>query len=178
MRLPVDIGTPLPESPRDVETFAADIAEGLEWSYDVAREVISHGHRRAESRYNERVVKRAYPPGTLVPVLLHADRRNVPSKLDANYLCRCEVGETRGSLLTLPELDMQGVFTANHDAVRRSTITRPAVPPTHAARAAPLPPVAGAAPQLAPQQPAPPILWAPYTVHRQSASRVAELNLA
>ena len=65
MRLPVDVGTLLPEPPRDVQTFAADLAEDLEWSYKVAREVIGHGHRRAESRYNERVVERVYPPGTL-----------------------------------------------------------------------------------------------------------------
>ena len=30
MRLPVDIGTPLPEPARDVRTFAADLAEDLE----------------------------------------------------------------------------------------------------------------------------------------------------
>ena len=30
MRLPVDVGTPLPEPPRDVRTFAADLAEDLE----------------------------------------------------------------------------------------------------------------------------------------------------
>ena len=150
MRLPVDVGTPLPEPPRDVQTFAADLAKNLEWSYKVAREVIGHGHRRAESRYNERVVDRAYPPDSLVRVLLHAHFHNVPSKLDANYSSLCEVVETRGSLLTLRELDTQRVFTANHDAVRRSTDTRPAVPPTHAARAAPLPPVARAAPQLPP----------------------------
>ena len=157
MRLPVDVGTPLPEPPRDVQTFAADLAKNLEWSYKVAREVIGHGHRRAESRYNERVVGRAYPPGTLVRVLVHAHPRNVPSKLDANYSGLCKVVETRGSLLTLRELDTQRVFTENHDAVRRSTVTRSAVPPTHAARAAPLPLVARAAPQLPPQQAAPPI---------------------
>ena len=59
MRLPVDIGTPLTQPPRDVRTFAADLAEDLEWSYNVARKVIGHGHRLAESRYNERVVERA-----------------------------------------------------------------------------------------------------------------------
>ena len=127
MRLPVDIGTPLPEPPRDVQTVAADLAEDLEWSFKVAREVIGHGHRRVENRYNERVVERAYPPGTLVRVLLHTHHRNVPSKLDANYSGLCEVVESLGSLLTLRELDTQRVFTANHDAIRRSTVTRLAV---------------------------------------------------
>ena len=176
MRLPVDVGTPLPEPPRDVQTFAADLAEDLEWSYKVAREVIGHGHRRAESLYNERVVERAYPRGTRVRVLLHAHPRNVLSKLDTNYSGLCKVIETRGSLLTLRELDTQRVFTANHDAVRRSTVTRPAAPPAHAARAAPLHPVARAAPQLPPQQAAPPIPPAPHTVHRHLASRVAQSN--
>ena len=109
-------------------------------------------------------------------VLLHAHPRNVQTKFDANYSGLCKVVETRVSLLTLRELDTQRVFTANHDAVRLSTVTRPAVPPTHAARAALLPPVARAALQLPPQQAAPPILPAPYTVHHQSASRVAQLN--
>ena len=140
MRLPVDVGTPMPKPPRDVRTFAADLAENLEWSYKVAREVIGHGHRRAESRYNESIEERANPPGTLVRVLLHSHPRNVPLKIHSNYSVLCEVDKTHGLLLTVRELDTQPVFTANHDAVRRSTVTRPAVTPTHAARAAPLPP--------------------------------------
>ena len=72
MRLPVDLGSPLPEPPRDVRTFAAELAEDLEWSFKVAREIIGHGHKRAESRYNERVVEHAYQPGCLVRVLQHA----------------------------------------------------------------------------------------------------------
>ena len=110
--------------------------------------------------------------------MLHLHLRNVPAKLDANYSGLCKVGETRGSLLTLRELDTQRVFTANHDAVRRSTVTCPAVPPTHGACAVPIAPVARAAPQLPPQQAALPILPARSTVHRQSASRVAQLNPA
>ena len=71
MRLPIDLGSPLPEPPRDVRTFAAELAENLELYYKVAREIIGHGHKRAESRYNERVVERAYQPGCLVRVLQH-----------------------------------------------------------------------------------------------------------
>ena len=82
MRLPIDLGSLLPERPRDVRTFAADLAENLKWSYKVAREIIGHGHKRAESRYNERVVERAYQPGCLVRVYQHARNRNAPSKLD------------------------------------------------------------------------------------------------
>ena len=37
MRLPVDVDTPMPEPPRDVRTFAANLAEDLEWSYSRAR---------------------------------------------------------------------------------------------------------------------------------------------
>ena len=40
----MDLGSPLPEPPRDVRTFAADLAEDLERSYNVARKIIGHGH--------------------------------------------------------------------------------------------------------------------------------------
>ena len=145
MRLPIDIGSPLPLPPRDVRSFAIELAEDLEWSYKVAREIIGHGHKRAESRYNERVVERAYLPGCLVRVLQHARNRNVPSKLDTQYSGLCEVLEVSGPLLTLRELDTRRVFTANHDAVRRSTMWGAAAPQVPAARAAPLPPVLRAA---------------------------------
>ena len=58
MRLPIDLGTPLPEPPRDIRTITAEVAENLEWSYQIAREIIGFGHRRAESRYNERMVEK------------------------------------------------------------------------------------------------------------------------
>ena len=130
---------PLPEPPRDLRTFASELAEDLEWFYRIAREVIMHKHKRAESRYNERVVERVYQPGCIVRVLQHGRNRNVPSKLDAQYSGLCEVLEVRGALLTLRELATQRVFTANHDAVRMSTMTRPAVPQAPQARAAPHP---------------------------------------
>ena len=136
MRLPVDLGTPLLEPPRDVRTFGAELAEDLEWSYKVARETIGHGHKRVANRYNERVVERVYQPGSLVRVLLHARNRNMPSKLDTQYFGLCEVTEIRGALLTLRELDTQRIFNANHDSVRRSTIARAAAPPVPAVRAA------------------------------------------
>ena len=78
MRLPVDLGSPLPKTPRDVRTFAAEFAEYLEWSYKVAREMSGHGHKRVDSRYNERVVEDAYQHGCLVRVLQHACNCNAP----------------------------------------------------------------------------------------------------
>ena len=146
MRLQVDLGTPLLAPPRDVRIFAAELAEDLEWSYKVAGETIEHGHKRAENRYNERVVERAYLPGSFVRGLLHARNRNVPSKLDTQYSGLCVVTEVRGALLTLRELDTQRILTANHDSVRRWTIARPAPPPVPDARAAPYPPMLRAAP--------------------------------
>jgi hypothetical protein len=122
MRLPIDLGTPTPDPPREIRTFAADLAEDLEWSYRVAREVIGLGHRRAESRYNERIVARQYKPGVLVRALVHTHPHGVPSKLNAKYSGLCEVLEVRGPTLTLRELDTQRVFTASHDAVRASTL--------------------------------------------------------
>ena len=122
MRLPIDLGSPTPDPPREIRTFAAELAEDLEWSYRVAREVIGLGHRRAESRYNERVVAKQYKPGVLVRVLVHTHPHGVPSKLNAKYSGLCEVVEVRGPTLTLRELDTQRIFTASHDAVRASTL--------------------------------------------------------
>ena len=131
MRLPIDLGSPTPDPPREIRTFAAELAEDLEWSYRVAREVIGLGHRRAESRYNERVVSKQYKPGVLVRVLVHTHPHGVPSKLNAKYSGLCEVIEVRGPTLTLRELDSQRVFTASHDAVRASTLP-PRAPQTPA----------------------------------------------
>ena len=128
MRLPVDLGMPLPEPSRDIRTFASELAKYLGWSYKIAREIIGHGHKRAENRYYVHVVERAYQPGCLVRVVQHARNPNVPSKLDAQYSGLCEVLEGRGALLTLREHATQRVFTANHDAVRRSTMDRAAAP--------------------------------------------------
>ena len=122
MRLPIDLGSPMPDPPREIRTFAAELAEDLEWSYRVAREVIGLGHRRAETRYNERVVAKQYKPGVLVRVLVHTHPHGVPSKLNAKYSGLCEVLEVRGPTLTLRELDTQRIFTASHDAVRASTL--------------------------------------------------------
>ena len=33
MRLPVDIGTPLPEPPRNIRTYSNILSEDLEWAY-------------------------------------------------------------------------------------------------------------------------------------------------
>ena len=50
MRQLIDLGTPLPDPPRSVRTLAAEIAEDLEWSYRIAREIIGFNHRRAQAR--------------------------------------------------------------------------------------------------------------------------------
>ena len=123
-RLLVDLGTPLPTPPRNVSTVVAELADDFEWSYKVAREIIGQGHKRAENRFNERVVKRAYHPDSLVRVLLNARNCNVLSKLNMQYLGLYEVTEVRGPLLTLRELDKQRIFTANYDSARSSTIAR------------------------------------------------------
>ena len=71
MRLPIDLETPLFEPPRGNRTMAAEVAENLEWSYQIAREIINLKHFRATSRYNERMVEKQYKPGNLVRVLQH-----------------------------------------------------------------------------------------------------------
>ena len=91
MRLPVDFGAPLFDLARDTRTLAAEITDVIEWAYRVARESIGQGHKRAKSRYNERVVSKQFKPGTLVRVLLHSYPAGVSSKLKHRYLGLCEV---------------------------------------------------------------------------------------
>ena len=127
MRLPIYLATPLPEPPRDIRTMAAEVAENLEWSYQIAREIIGFGNRRAESRYNEKIVEKQYKPGSLVRVVQHTHPYGVLSKLNPKFSGFCEVLKVRGPTLTLRELDTNKVFTASHDAVRASTLSRPEV---------------------------------------------------
>ena len=133
MRLPIDLGTPLPEPPRDIRTYACDLAEDLSWAYRLAREVTGFRHRSSEARYNNRLVEKFFEPGTLVRVIQRTHPSGVPSKLNPKFSGLCEVLEVRGPVLKLRELDTQRVFTANHDSIRRSTLQRPfdneAVPP-------------------------------------------------
>ena len=137
MRLPIDVGTPIPEPPRDISTFANNLVEDLEWSYGVAREVSGLQHRRSENRYNERVVEKLYAPSTYVRVLQHGRHLGAPSKLVSLYYGLCEVVEVRGPVLTLRELDSQRIFTANHDAVRLSSLRPPRLAPVNGAPPAP-----------------------------------------
>ena len=123
----IDLGIPLPEPPRDICTIATEVAENLEWSYQIAREIIGSGHRRAESQYNEKMLEKQYKPGNLVRVVQHTHLYCVPSNIYPKFSGLCEVLEVRGPILTLRELDTNKVFTASHDAVRASTLSRPEV---------------------------------------------------
>ena len=78
MRLPIDFGAPLTEPQGDICTMAAEVAENLEWSYQIAREIICFRHRSAESRYNENMVEKQYKPGSLVRVAQHTHPYGVP----------------------------------------------------------------------------------------------------
>ena len=125
MRLPIDFGALLPEPPRDVRTYASELAEEFEWCYRLSRECTGFRHRRAEQQYNERAVEKQYAPGTLVRVVQHTHSRDTPSNLAPKYSGLWEVLQVRGPVLTLREIDTQRTFTANHDSVRRSTLTLP-----------------------------------------------------
>ena len=145
MRLPVDIGTPLPELPRDIHTYANILSEDLEWAYKVAREVIGTQHKCAETRYNDHVVERLFKPGVFVRVLQHRWNYGSPAKLVPHYSGLCEVLAVRGPILTLRELDTRREFTTNHDAVRLSSLTPNRLPaaapfPLYANDRAPFPP--------------------------------------
>ena len=122
MRLPIVVGTPLPEPPRDICTFANNLVEDLDWSYGIAREVSGLQHRRSEGRYDERVVEKLYAPGAYVRVLMHGRHFCAPSKLVPPYSELCKIVEVRGPVRTLRELDSQRIFTANQDAVRLSSL--------------------------------------------------------
>ena len=101
MRLPINLGTPLPEPPQKICTMAKEVAENIEWSYQIACEIIGFGHRSAESRYNERMVEKQYKPGNLIRVVQHTHLYGVPSKLNPKFSGLCEVLEVRGPTLTL-----------------------------------------------------------------------------
>ena len=146
MSLLVVLGLPLPEPLRDLHTFASELAEDLDWSYRIALDVIGHVHKRTENRYNERVIECAYPIGCIVRVMQLARNSNEPSKLDAQYSGFCEVLNVHAALLIMREIATQRVFTANHNAIRRSTITLPAVSQLHAARVGSFPSILRAAP--------------------------------
>ena len=94
MRLPIDVGTPLPEQPRTIRTFANDLVEDLDWSYGVAREVTRLLHQRSKCRNNERVVEKLYPPGVYVSVLQHGRQFGALSKLVPSYSGLCEVSKS------------------------------------------------------------------------------------
>ena len=81
--------------------MAAEVAKNLEWSYQIAREIIGFGHRRPKSRYNERMVEKEYKIGSLVRGLQHTHPYGVPSKLNPKFSGLCEILEVRGPTLTL-----------------------------------------------------------------------------
>ena len=123
MRFLVDFGSPLFEPPQSVNNYANALSEDLECAYRIAREVTGMQHRREENRYNERVVSRQYAPGALMRVIQRTTPTGVPSKLAPRYSGLCKLLEVRGPVLKLRELDSQREFTANHDAVRLSTLS-------------------------------------------------------
>ena len=81
--------------------MAAEVAENPEWSYLIAREIIGFGHRRAESRYNERMVEKQYKPGSLGRVQQHIHPYSVPSKLNPKF------SGLRDSRSTRPDSDSE-----------------------------------------------------------------------
>ena len=99
------------------------ISEDLEWAFTVAREVIGTHDRREETRYNDHGVEMLFKPGVFMRVLQHGRNYAALPKLVPHYSELCEVMAVRGPILTLWELDTRRQFTANHDAVRLSSLT-------------------------------------------------------
>ena len=87
----------------------------------VAREVAALQHCRSAGRSNELVVEKLYAPGAYVRVIQHGRHFGATLKLVPPYSGFCKVVEVRRPVLTLRELDIQRIFTANHDAVRLSS---------------------------------------------------------
>ena len=79
-------------------------------------------HKRAETRYNDHVVDKIFKPNVFVRVFQHERNYGAPSKLELHYSNLCEVLAVRDPILTLRELDTRREFTANHDAVRLSSL--------------------------------------------------------
>ena len=74
------------------------------------------------------MVEKQYKLGSLVRVLQHTHPHGVPSRPTPKFSGLCEILEVLNPTLTLRELDTDQVFTASHDAVRASTLSRPEVP--------------------------------------------------
>ena len=100
----------------------------LEWAYRVARELSDFQHARAETRYSQRLVEQLFQVGDLVRVLRHKPVAGAPSKLAPKYSDLCESIFVRGARLIQRELNTRRVFTANHDAERKSTLSHPVRP--------------------------------------------------
>ena len=132
MRLPIDFGSPLPEPPRDIKTLEVELTDDYEMVYKLANKTIGHELRKAENRYNERVVEKLYSHGSLVRVIQHTHPTGVPSKLNPKNSGLCEVLEVCNPILTLRERDTQRIFTANHNSVRASSLSQPDAEPDHA----------------------------------------------
>ena len=127
MRLPVELGSPLPEPPRDIRSYGNLLAENFEWAYRVDREV-SDFQCPCRDALQSAAHREALPSRR--SCARHASwscsRRPLETRTKVFYLC--EVISVRGVLLTLRKLNTRRVFTANHDAVRKSTLshtTRP-----------------------------------------------------
>ena len=73
------------------------------------------------------MVEKQYKPESLVRVAQHTHPYGVPSKPNPKFSGLGEILEVRGPTVTLRELDTN-VFTASHDAVRVSTLSRPEIP--------------------------------------------------
>ena len=84
--------------------------------------MIGTRHRRPETRYNDHVVEKLFKPGVFVRVFQHERNFGAPSKLVPHYSGLCELLAVRGLILTLRILDTRREFTANHDAVRLSSL--------------------------------------------------------
>ena len=128
MRLTIDLKTPLQTPRRDICTIIAEVAKNLELSYNIPRKIIGVGDICAESRYNEKMVKKQYTPGSLVHVLQNTHLYGDPSKLTPRFSGLCNILKVGGLTLTLRELDSNTVFTASPNAVRVWTLSRPKAP--------------------------------------------------
>lgn len=101
MPLSIDVGTPIPEPPREIRTHANSLLEYFECSYQVAREVRGLEHRGSEGRYNERFVTKCYTPGKLVRIVQRKNPPDAPLKLNSKFSGHCEVLRVLGPVITL-----------------------------------------------------------------------------
>lgn len=89
MRLQIDVGTPLPEPPRDFRKYANSLLQDLVPSYRIALKVTGVEHRRSESQYYKNFAEKTNAPRIFVRVIKQTNPIDAPLKLNPKFSGLC-----------------------------------------------------------------------------------------